>query len=62
MAGAPGVSASPFPSLGALTRIMRLVPPDAFQALAGSAGFGFRSERILALPSGKRFSLQIYEV
>jgi hypothetical protein len=57
----PAVSPSPFASLRALSASMRLRDPADVAAAARAAGLARQSERILALPSGKRFAVLTFE-
>lgn len=59
--GAASVSPSPFETLKALGSIMRLVPPDDFRRVAEAAGFGFLSQKLITLESGKQFALQVFK-
>jgi hypothetical protein len=60
--GAPSVSPSPFVTLKELSSIMRLVPPNEFRKVAEGLGFGFLSEKLITLESGKQFSLLIFKL
>ena len=59
--GAANVSPSPFATLKALGSIMRLVPPDELRKVAEGLGFGFLSQKLIALESGKQFCLQLFK-
>ena len=60
--GAASVSPSPFVTLKELSSIMRLVPPDDFRKVAEKLGFGFLSQKLITLESGKQFSLQLFKL
>ena len=60
--GAASVSPSPFVKLNELSSIMRLVPPDDFRTVAEGLGFGFLSQKLITLESGKQFSLQLFKL
>lgn len=60
--GAASVSPSPFETLKELSSIMRLAPPDDFREAAEGLGFGFLSQKLITLESGKRFSLQTFKL
>jgi hypothetical protein len=62
MAGAGTVSPSPFTSLQRLGPAISLREPAAFAALARDAGLEQVSERIVALPGGKRFHAARYRL
>ncbi len=59
--GVANVSPSPFVTLKDLGSIMRLVPPNDFRKIAEGLGFGFLSQKLITLESGKQFSLQIFK-
>ena len=59
--GAENVSPSPFVTLKEVGSIMRLVPPEEFRTVAEELGFAFLSQRLIALESGKQFSLQLFK-
>ncbi|MBJ9228381.1 class I SAM-dependent methyltransferase [Citrobacter braakii] len=59
--GAEAVTPSPYSSLKELSSLMRLVSPQELDDQAVQAGFSCRSQRIITLKSGKRFSLHVYE-
>jgi len=59
--GVGNVSPSPFVTLKDLGSIMRLVPPNDFRKIAEGLGFGFLSQKLITLESGKQFSLQIFK-
>ncbi len=59
--GAASVSPFPFHSLKMLSSIMRLVVPEDFRVAAEGQGFSFISEKVLAVESGKQFSLMIFQ-
>lgn len=54
------ITPSPFTSLQALSRTMRLVPPDRLRELAGNHGYRTIDEYAVATQSGKRFSVQYF--
>jgi SAM-dependent methyltransferase len=58
--GAASVSPSPFVTLKQLSSIMRLVPPDEFRKAAEKLGFGFLSQKVIILESGKQFALLLF--
>ena len=60
--GTASVSPSPFVTLKELYSIMRLVPPDDFRQVAEGFGFGFLSQKLITLESGKQFSLQLFKL
>lgn len=60
MRGVANVSPSPFRSLKTLSSIMQLVVPEEFRAATAEEGFCFLSEKVVALESGKQFSLLIF--
>jgi hypothetical protein len=60
--GAASVSPSPFVTLEKLSSIMRLAPPDDFRRVAEGLGFGFLSQKLITLESGKQFSLQTFKL
>jgi SAM-dependent methyltransferase len=51
----PAISATPYKSLHALERIMKLLDPAGFQSLAAEAGFRLKEAHLAILPSGKSF-------
>ena len=59
--GVANVSPSPFVTLKDLGSIMRLVPPNDFRKIAEGLGFGFLSQKLITLESGKQFPLQIFK-
>ena len=59
--GMLSVSPSPFVTLKDLGSIMRLVPPNDFRKIAEGLGFGFLSQKLITLESGKQFSLQLFK-
>ena len=59
--GVANVSPSPFVTLKDLGSIMRLVPPNDFRKIAEGLGFGFLSQKLITLESGKQFSLQLFK-
>jgi len=59
--GAANVSPSPFHSLKTLSSIMQLVVPEEFRAAAEEEGYCFLCEKVIALESGKRFSLLVFK-
>ena len=60
--GTASVSPSPFVKLKDLGSIMRLVPPDYLRKIAEGLGFGFLSQKLITLESGKQFSLQLFRL
>jgi len=60
--GGPSVSPSPFVTLKELSSIMRLVPPNDLRKVAEGLGFGFLSEKLITLESGKQFSLLTFKL
>jgi SAM-dependent methyltransferase len=54
------ISPSPYASLQALGPVMRPIPPLELRHSAAGQGFAFASEAIIALASGKRFSVQTF--
>lgn len=60
--GMASVSPSSFVTLQELGSIMRPVPPDDFRNVAEGLGFGFISQKTIALESGKQFSLQLFKL
>ena len=58
---AAAVSESPFTSMRGLAAAMRLVAPAELAAAAAAAGFLPRSEGRVHLPSGKAFSIRVFD-
>jgi hypothetical protein len=56
------VSSSPYNSLGALSSVMRLVPPDTLRKAAMELGFADVDDTQVELSSGKRFCVQHFRV
>ncbi|NLC71486.1 MAG: class I SAM-dependent methyltransferase [Desulfuromonadaceae bacterium] len=59
---AAAVSPSPFTSLQALAPVMHLVTPADLLAHAKEAGFVPLSAKKIALPSGKKFAVQVFQL
>jgi len=56
-AAIPEVTPSPFPSLGALASVMRLVPPELVRHSAAAHGYREIDAQIVAAAGGKRFQV-----
>jgi SAM-dependent methyltransferase len=59
--GAANVSPSSFHSLKTLSSIMQLIVPEEFRTTAEEEGFCFLAEKVIALESGKQFSLLVFK-
>lgn len=56
----PEVTPSPFPRLGALSSVLRLVPPATLSRMAGTTGYVETDTRTVATPAGKEFRVQCF--
>ncbi len=56
------VTPSPYAVLGALSPVMRLVPPAELARLAAQAGFRPAEERTVQAGGGKRFQVQEFRL
>jgi hypothetical protein len=59
--GAASASPSPFAALKDLGSIMRLVSPDKLRKAAEALGLTLVSQKLVSLPSGKQFALQVFK-
>ncbi len=58
----PGVSPSPYKSLGSLASALTLVAPETLCRAAADVGFAAADSTIIELPSGKRFCVQNFKL
>jgi hypothetical protein len=58
----PEVTPSPFPSLDALSSVMRLVPPELLRHLAAAHGYRETDSEIVVAAGGKQFHVLAFRL